>query len=57
MVILHAGEQGCLPSKISFLAHKFIRFNRSSCAGGITLRHLSFLDLIAVHTRWEKQAG
>ena len=34
MVILHAGAQGYLPSKISFLAHKFIRFNRSACACG-----------------------
>ena len=33
---MHAGAQGYLPSKISFLAHKFIRFNRSSCAGGKT---------------------
>ena len=34
MVILHAGAQGYLPSKISFLAHKFIQFNRSACACG-----------------------
>lgn len=34
MVILHAGAQGYLPGKISFLAHKFIQFNRSACACG-----------------------
>ena len=34
MVILHAGAQGYLPSKISFLAHKFIQFNRGACACG-----------------------